>query len=40
VVHAGEAFVEPIGLVHIARNESTTERVSGRVSWYASHIDV
>jgi quercetin dioxygenase-like cupin family protein len=36
VVHAGEAFVEPAGLVHIARNESTTDRVS----WYATHIGV
>jgi len=36
VVHAGEAFVEPAGLVHVARNESTTDRVS----WYAIHIGV
>ncbi len=36
LVHAGEAFVEPAGLVHIARNESTTDRVS----WYATHIGV
>jgi quercetin dioxygenase-like cupin family protein len=36
VVHAGEAFIEPAGLVHIARNESTTDRVS----WYATHIGV
>jgi quercetin dioxygenase-like cupin family protein len=36
VVHAGEAFVERPGLVHTARNESTT----GRVSSYAAHIGV
>ena len=36
VVHAGQAFVEPIGHVHIARNESATEPVS----WYATHIGV
>jgi quercetin dioxygenase-like cupin family protein len=36
VVHAGDAFVEPAGLVHIARNESTTNRVS----WYPTHIGV
>ena len=36
VVHVGEAFVEPAGLVHIARNETRTERVS----WYATHIGV
>ncbi len=35
VVHAGEAFIEPAGLVHTARNESTD-----RVSWYATHIGV
>jgi quercetin dioxygenase-like cupin family protein len=36
VVHAGDAFVERPGLVHTARNESTTDRVS----WYATHIGV
>jgi quercetin dioxygenase-like cupin family protein len=36
VVTAGQAFVEPIGHVHIARNESDTDRVS----WYATHIGV
>jgi len=35
-VQAGQAFVEGIGDVHIARNESTTDRLS----WYATHIGV
>ena len=36
VVHAGEAFVEPMGHAHIARNESPIERVS----WYATRVGV
>jgi hypothetical protein len=28
MVQAGQAFVEPIGLVHISRNESATDPVS------------
>lgn len=36
VVHAGEGFVEPVGHVHVVRNESATERAS----WYATHIGV
>jgi quercetin dioxygenase-like cupin family protein len=36
VMQAGQGFIEPIGKVHIARNESQTDRVS----WYATHIGV
>jgi len=36
VVQAGQSFIEPIGTVLIARNESPTERAS----WYATHIGV
>jgi quercetin dioxygenase-like cupin family protein len=36
VVQAGQSFIEPIGKVHIARNESPTDRAS----WYATHIGV
>src|SRR5579859_8654 len=36
VVQAGQSFIEPIGKVHIARNESQTDRAS----WYATHIGV
>ena len=36
VVHAGEALVEPAGVVHDVRNESPTDRVS----WYATNIGI